>query len=795
MRTARMGSYLRQHDVIMSQSPDRWWLGSPMGNGRMGGMVYFPGHFEVLLNKLDIWTCCPSESTLLPHREILRLLKQGDWSRTLKAFKGEKGSGGSTPKRAGRLRFYDNAAGTPVVPKSYGQRLSLAQGRLTTTWTTPTSHAHVETLYDMDQNVLCLRLRDSHLAGKAIELERAAEKGLGKRTFHRDASMLWVDYRFEDGFRYVMALALDASIVRVIRGRDTLRAVFNRKAPGQLDLFLTIVTSREDADPVARARAVLEEAKRKGFRKTRAAGEGWWRDFWVKSFVDLPDKLVENLWYFHLYQLACISRDTVAPGLFGLWFRDEAMWGGAYVGNINLAMTYWPIFTSNHLELGAPYFDTLMAARPAMRQDARQLFGLPGIKAPCYMTPYLQREIAGGCVRYCMSTTPMYAQLFWWHYACSGDREFLAKKGYPFLKETVAFLTHYATKDRDGQYHIGPSFSPEQGPLFAQDPAIDIAYLRYVLKAAIESATLLGVDAEDRRQWRAFLGNLADYPIVDNIMLDTRTSGEMDFRALSENDQAPYVHIRHPGLYSCLYPTAEAGLHNPASPLFKTMEKTFDIRFQQPGVYDRIENHNSFGWTWYACLAAHLGRGDKALELIYDRGVSCQLQSNGMFVQQRNDPIRQTSEPLLLIDGCSGFVTAVNEMLLQSVGGHVVVFPAVPNAWQDCYFKDLLAEGAFAVTARRQDGETRYVALRSIAGNLCRLINPWPNARVMVEDRRTRRRILCTADRVIHFATRQDGEYLLYRSGVRPAVEYRSPSVVPRRSPRHFIWRQGLLGS
>jgi len=793
MMASRRDRYLRQHDVVMNQPPRHWWLGAPMGNGRMGGMVYFPGHFEILLNKLDIWTCRPSKSTLSPHRRILGLLKQGDWNRLL-ALEQEKGAGESLPKPGGSFRLYDQATGKPADLTHYCQRLSLGAGQLTTAFATSSSKTSINTFYDMDSNVLCLRIRDSHLAGKMIELARAEEPGLGKRAFNHDASTLWIDYRFADGFRYVLALAVDASIIRMTRERNRLRAVFNRRAPDQLDLFLTIVTSRESDDPVAQAKIILDKAVRDGFRRKRAVSRDWWRDFWKKSLIELPDKLIENLWFYHLYQLACISRDTVAPGLYGHWFKDEAMWGGAYVGDINLAMTYWPIFTANHLELGAPYFKTLMDARPAMQRETCALFGLPGIKAPCYMTPYIQSEMCANPCRYIMSTTPMYAQLFWWHYACSGDKEFLRTTGYPFLKDTLTFLTHYATRGKDGAYHIVPSFSPEQGPLMAKDPAIDIAYLRYMLKITIKASMILGVDADERRKWKRVLAQVAEYPIVNDIMADTRRSVEQDAREMSGNDQATVVHIRHPALYTCLYPVKEAGLHKPSARLFKVMERTFDLRFQQPGVYDRIENHNSFGWTWYACLAAHLGRGDKALELIYDRGISCQLLPNGMFVQQRNDPIRDTAEPFLLTDGCSGFVTAVNEMLLQSVEGHILVFPALPSSWRDCHFEDLLAEGAFEITACRQQGTTRYIRIRSRAGNACRMVNPWKDAALIVEDESNSKRILRTADRVIRFITRPGGVYLVYRTGARVDPVHPLPSVKRRNAPRRFIWRSGTLG-
>lgn len=792
-------NYLKQHAIVMNSPPERWWLGTPVGNGRMGGMVFFPGHFEILLNKLDIWTCDnPGKTNRLHHAEIMKMLRSGKTRAAAEAVLREKPLYHySLPKSAGRLKFFPGENGKDVECESFRQELALDTARVSTTCRTPHSDTQIETFLSMDENVLVLRIKDKNLKGKMIQLERSADPKLGAPRFGHHGKDLWIDYSFPDGFRYVMALRIASAGVRVVRAHNALAARFTSDAPSGADIFLTIVTSRECDDPLARTIEILDAAQREGACSLAAAGQAWWNNFWQKSAIELPDKLVENLWYLHLYHLACISREEVAPGLFGLWFSEQAEWGGGYTGDINIAMTYWPIFSSNHLELGAPYYKSLVRALPVMKQETSELYGLPGVKIPQSITPYFYRDMSAPPSRYTVSCSLMYAQLFWWRYTYSGDLQFLREQAYPFLKEVLAFMMAYATLERDGKHHIYPSFSPEQGPILAKDATIDLAYLRYLLKAVIQAAKVLDCDAEKRMEWKRFLARLADYPLHCGCAVDSLTSTERDTPEMAGNEQSHVVHLRHPALYTPLYPLKETHFSQRETKLFKVMDQSFKLRFQQMGVYDRIENHNSFGWSWYACFAAWLGRGDKAIEFIYDRGISCQLLSNGMFVQRLNDYLCQDVEPYMLTDGCSGFVTAVNELLLQSFAGRIYVFPALPSSWKDCYFENLLAEGAFAVTAERKSGEVKRVVVHSLAGNPCQLANPWSGRKKLYfHDLQTKKTKILKSVPVLKFSTVTGSRYVIAAEA--KCVRMLSRILIatqPRKTPRRFFWRTGTLGN
>ena len=65
---------------------------------------------------------------------------------------------------------------------------------------------------------------------------------------------------------------------------------------------------------------------------------------------------------------------------------------------------------------------------------------------------------------------------------------------------------------------------------------------------------------------------------------------------------------------------------------------------------------------------------------------------------------------------------SIHDMLLQSWGGKIRVFPAVPDAWQDVAFDGLRTEGAFKVSANRKAGKTEFIQVKSLAGEPCILV-------------------------------------------------------------------------
>ena len=145
---------------------------------------------------------------------------------------------------------------------------------------------------------------------------------------------------------YAVAVEIDGASVE---WRETAEGMVGQvKARGPVRLHAGVATSREAARP-------LELARRQLGSSQRAAHQQWWRAFWQRSWIELPDKLEENLWYLGVYQQAACSRSDQAISFFGLWHPlDHRTWYDAYVTDAQVPMIWWLTFGTNHLELLYP---------------------------------------------------------------------------------------------------------------------------------------------------------------------------------------------------------------------------------------------------------------------------------------------------------------------------------------------------------------------------------------------------------------------------------------------------------
>ena len=105
-----------------------------------------------------------------------------------------------------------------------------------------------------------------------------------------------------------------------------------------------------------------------------------------------------------------------------------------------------------------------------------------------------------------------------------------------------------------------------------------------------------------------------------------------------------------------------------------------------------------------------IGRRDDAVRLL-NPFLDSFVKPNTMYLE--GSPVIET--PL------SG-AQSVHDLLLQSWGRTIRIFPGVPDCWKDVTFHNLRAEGAFLVSAVRKDGKTQFIRIKSLAGEPCRLL-------------------------------------------------------------------------
>lgn len=483
---------------------------------------------------------------------------------------------------------------------------------------------------------------------------------------------------------------------------------------GTFHWLATVATEYDSPDLVPTAEKLLQ-AVGKALPQEKDSHSRYWRDFWSKSRVDLPDPMLERLWYLGLYALDCSCGRGAhlyqqACGLNGLWDTcPPSQWGSTWYWDINIEQAFWPIYTANHLEIGHCFYDGLESYIPAACKFAKEFYYLEGITTDYPHTFYN-----------CM--WPWCAQYFWWHYQYSGDREFLRKRAYPLFREILRFYEGRLRWDEVvEEYYIFPDVSPEQGPL-TRNSTITVACLKFVLRCAIEANGILQEDPAEADRWNELLSHLPAYP---------RDEADEFGDVIKDSEWAAVdMRLGHPSLLMPLYPIGEFSK--------RSDRETQELWLRTWHYAERrlaISTHN-FGWL--AAAVARLGLAEEALSTLYERGIDLQMRANGMFAEETEQWIQTclvTVEPVhnpALTEGNSSLVAAINEMLLQSFSNVIEVFPAVPESWKDVAFEGFLAEGGFEVSARRMSGQTVEVVITSRLGGPLTMVNPFPGGKVKI---------------------------------------------------------------
>jgi alpha-L-fucosidase 2 len=146
---------------------------------------------------------------------------------------------------------------------------------------------------------------------------------------------------------------------------------------------------------------------------------------------------------------------------------------------------------------------------------------------------------------------------------------------------------------------------------------------------------------------------------------------------------------------------------------------------------DRMNEKGTLAWTgysfsWFSCVLARAGRAEEALQYLVDYERAFILR-NGFHVNgdQLGAGLSNFRYRPFTLEGNFLAMEAVHDMLLQSWGGRLRVFPAVSEKWADVSFDNLRAEGGFRVSAERKAGKTIFVSITAAVDGPLRLKNPF----------------------------------------------------------------------
>lgn len=467
------------------------------------------------------------------------------------------------------------------------------------------------------------------------------------------------------------------------------------------DVFYITVQNGHGEESVQRAVSTVQAAAGLGFEALQAEHRRWWHAYWQKSFVSLPDPMVEGFYHVQIYKLASATRaDAPVLDNQGPW-TGPTPWPGTWY-NMNVQLAYSPVYIANHLEEGKSLTDSLARnmqhlignVPPDWREDSAAI----GRSMSHDMVSQVDDEIGN---------LPWVCHNVWRQYRYSMDARLRDALLYPLLRRSMGYYLHLLSEGEDGRLHLPATISPEYGSfrkLKVEDSNYDLFLLRWGLEALIALNRERSTTDPDEGRWRSVLENLADYPIDE--------TGFMIGRGV------PMTHgHRHYSHLMGYWPLYLLDLQD---------EKWRALLETSLAHWFSLEGDlRGFTFAGAAAMAAALGDGDKALAFL----------KGGLGLIKPNTFYREAGP---VIESPLGMAEALQTMLIDSHGGLVRVFPAVPEAWEDAFFHSLRAEGAFLVTARQAGGKTAYIRVTSEAGAALRVQTGWTGAiHAEYEDGRT----------------------------------------------------------
>jgi len=766
-------SFLSQHDVIYEspvepheRKPGENFIDGPLlGNGDTGAVVHGTvGKLRINVAKNDVWdrrddTDKITRAPLTQKQFVDMIMKDKDGSALtrLRKISEELAVCWNTdypcPKPCGELVLENFTHSDP----DFRQRLCLYDGLLLSESHSEDSQIKISTFVAADKNLIPVRYS---CQGK-VELEfvmdlirqiNKSDKAVSSPDFGCDGKYFWIRHRlpadplYPKGFEYVMMGAIEGLTYETVVASNCTRVFACGKEKCTFEIYLGVATSRDAEDPFREAGRIVDEAISKGYQTILEEHKDSWHSFWRKSFVNFSDEFMENLWYLNQYFLACCSKKgKVAPGLYGSWItNDSSSWHGDYHLDYNFEQQYWGVYASNHPELAHPYYDYIFEILPVAKREAADIYNCRGAKYPITAYPTAMERNPYPVFPWdrCMCLSAWAAQGFWWHYKYTLDEKFLRKRAYPVMVECARFYQDFLKKE-DGKYVIWPTVSPEHYGVTAKfalnrNCTIDLALIKFLLKAVIEASGILGVDEKERPAWQEILDNLADYPSYET----------------KEGEVFVDVENAWPITYNCpvpiapVFPGEDIGIDSPAK-LHKIAERTAKTL--------RINGADGFiglpmAWMRLGLKEMYQSFREMSLERIRHNGALAQIGRASYRYRWWNcGPVVENF----------AFTAVINEMLLQSYNGKIRVFPALPDG-MSARFSDLRAVGAFLVSSEKDPDGVRYVGINSLKGGPCKIVNPWGKDKVQIrnitENRKPR---LSENQAIISFNAKKGYSYIL----------------------------------
>ncbi len=725
-------------NVLWYQQPaEGWHQALPVGNGRLGAMVFGGVETERLaLNEESVWSGQPMQTDRvgayksLP--EIRRLLFEGKHRQAEDLVKrhvlGPRPLGSYQPLGDLTLEF------PKLASKNYRRWLDLSEGVAGVRFTSERGLIHREVFASPVHDVLVVRLTSEQTGGVDVSLKLSREGGA--KTEVLNDTMLRMSGvtdagKPSEGVRFVAGLQVLTEGGSVTPEGDRLHV----RDANHVTILITAATNYQSTeDPTARVARLLEAARPVPYAELRAAHVAAHAELMGRVRLELgtgdmderpTDQRLQQvqqggndpglLALYFQYGRYLLIGSSRAPGwlpanLQGIWnHRMAPPWFSGWHFNINVQMNYWPAETTNLSELHPKLIHFLDRMRENGRKTARDVYGADGFVISHRTNANLFTSPVTG-----LNIWPMGAawtvQHVWEHYAFTGDKKYLRSTGYPILRDASAFFLDWLVPHPEtGELVSGPSISPENVYIAADGqqaqldmgPTMDQQIIAELFDNTLAAASELGMEDGFVERVRASRAKLAP----------TRVGSDGRILEWSQEFPEREPNHRHASHLYALYP---GGAITPRTTpeLAAAARKSLEVRTAPTDQHTGHAHTGNTGWSLaqFAGLWARLADGDQALATLQ------RLLQNATYPNLMDTHPTRDGEGVFQIDGNSGGTAAIAEMLLQSHAGEIELLPALPAAWPTGQVRGLRARGAYTVDIEWVDGKLVRASIQSDHG-------------------------------------------------------------------------------
>ncbi len=725
--------------------PARQWVEAlPVGNGRLGAMVFGNPSREVIqLNENTVWAGQPNRNDNPQAKEALpevrRLIFEGKYAEAQNVVNQKfisKSSHGMPYETVGNLKlsFKDHENFT-----DYYRELDIEKAVASSRYRVNGVTYKTEVFSSFPDQVIVVRIAADKPG--ALNFSATMDRPANASVSVKGNDELVLAGKTSD-FEGVQGKVQFQAKAKIQNTGGTVKADENALQVEQADavtIFISIASNFNNYQDISgnageRTDAYLQKALHKKYEALYKDHVADYKKYFSRVSLDLgttdavklpTDKRIEQFskgndphlvalyFQFGRYLLISSSRPGGQPAnLQGIW-NDQLRpaWDSKYTVNINTEMNYWPSEITNLTELNEPLVQMLRELSESGRQTARDMYGAQGwvlhhntdiwrINGPVDGAFWGMWPMGGAWL----------SQHLFDKYEFSGDKKFLASV-YPILKEASRFFLDFLVEEPEHKWLVvAPSVSPENAPSahpgssVAAGTTMDNQLLFDLFTKTSKAAEILNTDKELAAQLKERIKRLPPMQIGKWGQLQ-------EWMHDWDNPKDNHRHVSH--LYG-LYPSNQISPYRHPK-LFEAAKTSLVARGDE-----------STGWSmgWKVNLWARLLDGNHALKLIQDQ-LTPSIQPEG-GQKGGTYPNLFDAHPPFQIDGNFGCTAGIAEMLVQSHDGAIHVLPALPDAWQKGSISGIKARGGFELDVKWEDSKPGEVAIRSSQGGNCRIRSYYP---------------------------------------------------------------------